>query len=134
MSYELWVWAGPAYTADAVSAAVRSFVDSGLSDVFDPNAALVALRSSILETFPPLEGLSDEGLEHAAWAVTPERSDRLLGFSILLDEVDEVAPVLVKRAFDMGLFVFDPQDGTIYPPLHANPRMAVGRPVGRESA
>jgi hypothetical protein len=127
MSYDLWVWAGPAYSADAVLEAIALFDEAGEEHVLDPSPALPELHAFVLDRFPALESLDDDASENAAWSVTPMSSERAIGFSMPFSRVEEVATVVVKAAFERGLLTFDPQDMTIYPPAGLDPDRALTR-------
>ena len=118
MSYDLWVYAGPPYDARTAQEAMEICSDTGSEDAFQESPALPDLLRAILDVYPALESLSEtDALADASpWSVTPQSSDRVLAFSFSLSRVQEVATLIVKEAFDRGLFTYDPQDGTIYPP------------------
>ena len=118
MSYDLWVYAGPAYDARTAQEAMEICSDTGSEDAFQKSLKLPDLLLAILAVYPALESLSEaEVLADASpWSVTPTASDRVLAFSFAFARIEEVATLIVKEAFDRGLFTYDPQDGSIYPP------------------
>jgi hypothetical protein len=118
VSYDLWVYAGPAYDARTAQEAMEICSDTGSEDAFQTSSKLPDLLRAILAVYPALESLSEADVlaDASPWSVTPAASDRVLAFSFAFSRVEEVATLIVKEAFDRGLFTFDPQDGSIYPP------------------
>jgi hypothetical protein len=118
VSYDLWVYAGPAYDARTAQQAMEICSETGAEDAFQKSPKLPNLLSAILAVYPALESLSEADVlaDASPWSVTPAASDRVLAFSFAFSRVEEVATLIVKEAFDRGLFTFDPQDGSIYPP------------------
>ena len=137
MSYDLWVYAGPDYTGAAVQAAMARYLETGADDAFEGSPALARLVAQALARYPALEAIPEDGLDEAAWSVTPESTGRVAVFAILRSRVDEVATFLVEAAHALGLFAFDPQAGHTYAPAgssasgtvaHARPGPAAAPP------
>ena len=118
MSYDLWVYAGPAYDARTAQEAMEVCSGTGSEDAFQKSPKLRDLHRAILAIYPALESLSEADVfaDASPWSVTPAVSDRVVAFSFAFSRVQEVATLIVKEAFDRGLFTYDPQDGSIYPP------------------
>lgn len=103
MSYDLWVWAGPAYTAGAIREPIRLFLEANDKLVFDASLELPLLVDSNTSRFPALEVLPENQVESSPWSIGPERSDRAVSFCTIRIAVGLTAGVIVKEAFDWGL-------------------------------
>lgn len=117
MSYDLWVWAGPAYTGVAVREALKRFDEDGDLDVFDRSDLLMQFHGELLETFSPVRGTSE--IHQTVWSVPPDPSEHVLMLAITRDVVRRVAPVVVARAHELRLLTYDPQTDTVYVPADA---------------
>ena len=116
MSYDLFVFSGPR-PADEGDFGLRLVrFNDGDEAAFDASTRLLAFHDDLLRRFPALEDLPEDKVDDGVWAMTPERSDRLIQVSASWPEAERMAKEVPKLAKRHGLFIFDPQSGHIVRP------------------
>lgn len=83
-----------------------------------PPERLQALHDRLVARFPCITTLPDDEVDDGVWSDGPLIDDfgqraAVLGIST---RVEEVLPFLVRTATELGLIVFDPQQGRIHRP------------------
>jgi len=112
MSFDLDVWyePSPITDEDARQKLARPWDDES---VFIPHPNVADFHTRLLERFPA-EALDDASV---VWAVTPRRSDRWISLHVRWGPVgDPVIGFVIELAQQLGLVLFDRQDGTVYLP------------------
>lgn len=84
MSFDLYAWKAPVVSEDEASALLDRFYDGGRREVFEPSEEVLRFYDDLLAAYPPLEATEDEEAANRRtwWAVTPERSDRVVALNL----------------------------------------------------
>jgi hypothetical protein len=113
MSYDLIVWKGPVTSSEDEARALVDRWHNDESGTFEPSRDVSRFYDALMQRYPALESFSDEELRSAArptyWAVTPERSDRIVDMSFSWSVPGEVIDDVMALARDHGLVLYDPQ-------------------------
>ncbi len=113
MSYDLWVWKGPAYTLKTINSGIYR-IENGDEEAFEPDPRLRRFRNDVLDALPLLDGGDTSASK--TWAATPNISDRLielnLSFGIRDDALDEILHLVEEH----DLWLYDPQRALVQPP------------------
>jgi hypothetical protein len=82
--------------------------------------------------YPCICDLPDDQVDDGAWSDGPLRNNATHAITVLgiaSPRVEEVQPFVVQTANELGLVVFDEQEGKIYRPGHSgSPQPAVTKP------
>lgn len=112
MSFDLDVWYEPIPITNEDARQKHDRALDGES-VFIPHPNVAEFHARLMERFPA-EALDDASV---VWAVTPRRSDRWIELYVRWGPVGHpVIPFVIELAEQLGLVLFDRQDGTVYLP------------------
>ena len=108
MSYDLFVWYGP---AAASSDEASEFSEEGYEGL-EPSPHVAAFLAELFGEFPPL---SDDSSDDHVWSFTDDNSDAHSLLSIQFEHAQRVGQRVLELSAKHGLRLFDPQTGDLYP-------------------
>lgn len=108
MSYDLFVWHGPAATTFDEASALLTAAAEGDPEDLTPSPRMAAFLAALFAEYPNLH--ADD--PHPAWACTDDTSDRHAILSLTAtNDSDAVFARIVSLSRKHGLHCFDPQQG-----------------------
>lgn len=125
MSFDLWVWKGPAYTLRTINHAIARF-EAGDAAAFDASADVHAFRAAVIERFPPLEDVPLDQIDPTGftpWAATPKVSDRMVAMSLSWRVRDEQLDEILRLVDEHRLWLYDPQRALVKKPPAGGARL-----------
>jgi hypothetical protein len=128
VSFDLFVWKRPLVeTTDEATALISR--DEG---AFEPSAEVLDFYDEVLRRWPALESYAEEEIDAApaSWALTPERSDRLVAMNFSWSVPGDVLDTVVELARERDLVLYDPQG----PSFHSPPSLDEPTPRRRDPA
>ncbi len=119
MSYDMWVWKGPAYTLRTINYGIAR-IEAGDEAAFDPSPALRSFRNAVLEAVPlsstPIAERPASRPAGDTWASTPNISDRLIELNLTFGVRDEQLDAVLRLVDEHDLWLYDPQRALVQEP------------------
>jgi hypothetical protein len=95
--------------------------------VLEADDRVAQFVTALSARWPDLDALSESEAEDSPWSVGFDVSPAHVFMAMRWSAPDAVVEFCLTTARQLGLNLFDPQDGTLYPPGE-KPRKATGRP------
>lgn len=125
MSADFVVWKAPVVSGpDEADQLLVRFYEGHEVEAFERSEDLLRFHDELMEAFPPLESFPDDQiLTDSPWAMTPERSDRVITLNVVWSTPPDQLATIYTLAMRYGLVLYDPQAPKVHPPVR--PRAAV---------